>query len=167
MPFTLSLHTSMKIVSVSMVCLLLTACDSLIAPTPTPDYTIRVMPGQKGMTAVAPTCPSWVSAQPDPYDNQPIPQFGCANARNLAFMVERPDDLIHGRDFGDSSGVIAVGAMRRYYGNQTRGLLDVSSSPDTSVAATTASTPSSSLTGDATSSASPSGSSGSTPAAGP
>lgn len=148
------------LVSIGTACLALAACDTLFPPTPTPDYTIKVVPGPNGMTAVPPACLNWTNAVADPYDNQPLPQFGCANTRNLAFMVDRPEDLIHGRDFGDSSGVMAVGAMRRYYGNQTRGLLDSSASPDSSVAITTASTPASGITGDATGSSSTSGSGG-------
>ena len=136
----------------------LVACDTLFQPTPTPDYRIHVRSGSQGMTAIAPECPAWSGQEASAFDNQPIPQFGCASARNLAMMVDRPDDLIRGRDFGDSSGVMANGAMRRYYNNQTRGLLDLSSSPDLSVAVTTATTATSSLTGDATGSASGSGS---------
>jgi len=130
--------------------------DALYPPTVKPDYTIHVIPTDKGMTAIPPACPTWAEAATDPYDNQPIPQFGCANARNLAIMTDRPSDLIKGRDGGDSSGVMAVGAMRRYYNNQTRGLLDTDTSPDTAAAITTAPTPSSAMTGDVTGSAAPS-----------
>ncbi len=147
-----------KIFALLPVALLaLAACG--YAPTPTPDYTIRVMPTPNGMVAIPPSCPSWNSATTDPYDNQPVPQFGCANARNLALMVDRPEDLVKGRDMGDSSGVLAVGAIRRYQNNQTRGLLDLDTSPDMSAAVTTAPSATSSMTGDAT------GSSAAAPAA--
>jgi len=107
------------------------------------------MPTPDGMVAIPPGCPNWTTATTDPYDNQPLPQFGCANARNLAIMVDRPEDLVRGRDMGDSSGVLTVGAMRRYYNNQTRGLLDLDTSPDMSSAITTSPTPTSSMTGEA------------------
>jgi type IV pilus biogenesis protein CpaD/CtpE len=126
---------------------LLAGCQ-IYDPTPTPDYTIRVTPIEDGMAALPPTCPSWVTAVTDPYDNQPLPQYGCANARNLALMIDRPKDLLHGRDMGPSSGVTTVGAMRRYNSNQSRGLIDPSSQSDTSVSATTAPTSSSPMTGE-------------------
>ncbi|MFY9288657.1 MAG: CpaD family pilus assembly lipoprotein [Alphaproteobacteria bacterium] len=130
--------------------LLLVGC-AVYEPTVKPDYSIRVMPKPNGgMTAIAPTCASWSLANKNPYDNQPDPNFGCASARNLAMIVERPEDLIKGRDSGNSHGVMAVGAMRRYYNNQTRGLLDTDTAPDMSVAATTAPSAASSLTGDVT-----------------
>jgi len=116
-------------------------------PTATPNYTIGVQSTPQGMVAIAPECLNWTANIENPYDNQPIPQFGCASARNLAFMVERPDDLIQGREIGTSSGVMAVGAMRRYENNQTRGILDPSTAPDSSLAVTSAPTASSSLSG--------------------
>lgn len=128
-----------------LLCLDLTACA--INPTPTPNYTIGVQSTAQGKVAVAPECLNWTDNLANPYDNQPLPQLGCANARNLAFMVERPDDLIQGRDPGTSSGVLAVGAMRRYESNQTRGLLDLSAAPDLSLAVTSAPTAASSLNG--------------------
>jgi type IV pilus biogenesis protein CpaD/CtpE len=148
--------------------LMLTGCDSLYPPTPKPDNTIKVTQTSKGAVATPPTCLPWSSATTDPYDNQPFPQFGCANARNLALMVDQPSDLVHGRDMGPASGVMAVGAMRRYYSNQTRGLVDTDTSADTSVAITTAPTAASPLTGDVTGGGSSSSSSSSAaPAAGP
>jgi hypothetical protein len=124
----------------------LTACQ-IYPPTPSADYTIRVT--QDGQTAIPPECPLYATATTDPYDNEPLPQFGCANARNLALMVDRPDDLVRGRELGPTRSVSVIGAMRRYDNNQTRGLIDPSSSPDTSVAITTAPTGSSAMSGDA------------------
>jgi len=153
--------------SLAFILLGLTACVDPYEPTLRPDYTIRVVPTAQGDVAVAPPCPSWATENADPYDNQPIPQFGCAYARNLALMAERPDDLIEGRPLADARGVTAVGAVRRYDNNQTRGLI----TPDaevSQVAATTASTGASSLTGDVTGgagAAAPSSSAGATAAA--
>lgn len=163
------MHLITRFVFVLVAGLSLVACDTLFPPTPTPDYTIHVTQTPAGPFAIAPKCLDMTSATANPYDNQPLPQFGCANARNLAMMVERPNDLVQGRDFGDGSGVLAVGAMRRYYNNQTRGLIDLQSSPDLSVAATTAPTASSSMTGDAAASSggSSSASSGGSAAAAP
>jgi hypothetical protein len=116
--------------------------------TPKPDYTIRVMPTDKGMVAMPPDCPSWVTDVQNPFDNQPMPQFGCATARNLALMTERPEDLVSGRDLGDTRGVPMVGAIRRYDNNQTRGLIWTATDPS-QAATTTAPAASSTLTGDA------------------
>jgi hypothetical protein len=144
-----------------LVAALLTVGCDLYTPTMKPDYTINVVPTAAGAVAVAPTCPSWAENTLNPYDNQPLPQFGCASARNLAMMAERPEDLVKGRELGPTRGVPLVGAIRRYDNNQTRGLIFPSSQPDTVVDVTTASTPASTMTGDVTGSASSSGSSSS------
>ncbi|MDE2029372.1 MAG: hypothetical protein KGI97_02290 [Alphaproteobacteria bacterium] len=137
----------------------LTACDTVFyPPTPHPDYAIRVTPNAQGGIAKAPACMSWATATTDPFDNQPLPQFGCANARNLAAMVARPDDLIAPGTMGPSRGTVAVGAIRRYDNNQTRGLVLPGPEVD-QTAASTAPTTSSSLTGDITNGGSSSASS--------
>jgi hypothetical protein len=149
------------------VILVLTGCVDPYPPTMRPDYVIRVVPTAHGDVAVGPTCASWAFDNQDPYDNQPLPQFGCATAQNLAAMAERPDDLVAGRPIADARGVTEVGAIRRYDNNQTRGLI----TPDaevSQVAATTMSTSQSSLTGDITGGAgaattSPAASAASTP----
>jgi len=128
--------------------LVIAGCMDPYPPTLKPDYTIRVISSPKGDIAVPPECPSWATATADPYDNQPPPQYGCATARNLALMVEKPGDLVHGRELGAQRGVTAVGAIRRYDNNQTRGLIYPAASPGTSVEVTSASTATSSMTGD-------------------
>jgi hypothetical protein len=137
---------------------LLTACADPYPPTPRPDYTIRVTPSDHGLVAVPPPCPSWTTAVTDPYDNQPVPQFGCANARNLAMMVERPEDLVQGRELGPANGTHAVGSMLRYTNDQTRGLLWTGVDPN-SIATTTSSTASSPISGEVSAPSSSSGSS--------
>jgi len=118
--------------------------------TPTPDYTIRVTPATSGQAAVAilPSCPRWSDNDLDFFDNQPQPQFGCADARNLAVMVERPEDLLQGRPSELANGVTSAGSILRYNGNQTRGLIGLSQQPDTVIDATSASTAASSLSGE-------------------
>lgn len=122
----------------------LAACDLV---TPKPDYTIRVVPGATGMVAVPPECPSWNTELAAAMDNQPLPQFGCANARNLASLVENPKDLVMGRDLGDGRGTTAVGTIRRYDNNQPRGLL-MPVQETSSTAATTAPVAGSAMTGE-------------------
>jgi hypothetical protein len=138
----------------------LAACQ-VYEPTPKPDYTIGVMPTASGMVAIPPTCPSWSGNVTDPYDNQPVPQFGCATARNLALMADNPQDVATGRSLDDTRGVAMVGAIRRYDNNQTRGLIYTSSSVDSAVDITTAPVTSSTMTGDVTGSANSSGASSS------
>lgn len=130
--------------------LVLAGCIQMYPPTPNPDYAIHVASTPKGSVAIPPVCPGWAMATTDPYDNQLTPQFGCATARNLAMAVERPDDLLHGRNLGPERGVHGVGEIRRYDNDQTRGLLDPQTNVDSVAATTTSSTPASGLSGDAT-----------------
>lgn len=131
------------------------ACAEWFPPTPQPDYAIRVAPTVDGRgEATPPPCPAWSEAVTNPFDNQPYPQYGCAHARNLAAMAERPEDLVEGRKLANQRGVLAVGAVRRYDNNQTRGLV-MPSADTNSIAATTASSPSSSMTGDITAGGAP------------
>ena len=141
-------------------------CADPYPPTLRPDYTIHVVSTPKGDVAIPPACPSWTVSQPDPFDNQLFPQYGCATARNLALEVERPDDLVQGRQLGPERGVNAVGSIRRYDNNQTRGLIDPDTNPDSSASITTSSTAASALSGDVTGSASSSAAAAST-ASGP
>ncbi len=98
MRFTIFRHFALLAVTV------LAGCTG----TPTPDYTIRVAPSGDSLVAIPPECPAWATESSNPYDNQPIPQFGCANARNLAVMVDQPWDLIKGRDSGPANAVVTV-----------------------------------------------------------
>jgi len=142
----------------------LTACDPY-ASTMRPDYVIHVTPTALGSVATPPACPSWATDNSDPFDNQPFPQYGCASARNLAAMVENPDDLVQGRNLANARGVTAVGAIRRYDNNQPRGLLTPAAEVS-QTAATTAPTATSSMTGDVTG-GTPAASSAGASAAGP
>ena len=129
--------------------LALTGCGDLYLSTMRPDYSIRVTPTPEGSVATAPECPAWSDESANPFDNQPLPQFGCAHARNLADMVENPDDLVEGRTMGKERGVTHVGALRRYDNNQVRGL--IWTGPDVNeVAKTTAPAAASTLSGDVT-----------------
>ncbi len=94
-------------------------------PAPAPDYRIKVTTGPDGLpVALPPDCPDWHSSYRGALQNEPWPQYGCANARNLAAMVERPDDLIEGRDPGPASGHMAAFAMKRYEAGKTIPLID-------------------------------------------
>ena len=138
-----------RILAVLPCFLALTACEVAYPPTLRPNNTILVVPSANGAVAIPPTCAEWDKESVNPYDNQPLPQLGCATARNLADMVERPEDLIEGRALAKTRGVTMVGAVRRYDNNQTRGLISPSAEVS-QAAATTAPTAASNLTGDVT-----------------
>ena len=128
--------------------LIISGCADPYPPTPRPDYVIRVVPsGHGGFVAVPPTCSSWITDTTDPFDHQPTPQFGCATQRNLAMMVENPEDLVKGRPLGPANGTTAVGSMLRYTNDQTRGLLWTGRESNT-VATTTSSKATSSISGE-------------------
>lgn len=156
------------LLSLSCSLLALAACDDPYQHTMRPDYTIHVVSTPKGDVAVPPSCPSWATAVIDPYDNQPYPQIGCANARNLALMVERPSDLVDPRELGPERGVHAVGAIRRYDNDQPRGLLDPQNGTDSVASTTTAFVANPNLPGDITgaAAATSSSSTGGTPSSG-
>lgn len=145
----------------------LAGCAELYPPTANPDYTIKVSPATNGYTAAGPNCPGYVQNTVNPFDNAPMPQFGCATARNLAGMVENPGDLLKGEEMGPARGVTTAGAMVRYENNQTRGLIYPASQVDTSVDVTTAPSAASTMTGNTLTSPSSSGSTSPTPSAAP
>jgi hypothetical protein len=146
--------------ALSLSLIALAGCQ-IYPPTATPDYTIRVANTPQGMKAIPPSCASWSADVANPYDNEPIPNYGCADARNLAMEVDQPSDLVAPRTLGPTRGVAMVGAIRRYDNNQTRGLIYVSPTLDTAVDVTTAPTGASSMSGDVTGVASQSSSSSS------
>lgn len=54
--------------------------------------------------AIAPKCPGWNYSIDVYVPPEGEPDFGCATAANLAFMVARPSDLIQGRGIGMGDG---------------------------------------------------------------
>ncbi len=144
------MRTFLKFSNILLLGLTALSSCSVYDPTPTPDYRIKVMQTPEGMVAIPPTCPGYAEAVKDPYDNQPMPQFGCASARNLALMADRPSDIVKPRDLGPTSGYPMVGSVMRYNNGQTRGLIYPSASTDTAVDVTTSSSATSSISGDIT-----------------
>lgn len=108
---------------------LLCACSGYDPVEPNPDYSIKLMRSHDGKRTVAvpPDCPSWNTVSSSPLENQPWAQFGCANARNLAAQIVRPDDLIDGRDSGPAKGSTTAGAVNRYNEGKTKSLQDPNS----------------------------------------
>ncbi|MBI1273609.1 MAG: hypothetical protein GC131_05960 [Alphaproteobacteria bacterium] len=114
--------------------MLLSGCfESLKTKTVNPDYRIMVMPStaEEGtFVAVPPTCADWRTYIVSPVDNQPIPSLGCANARNLAMMVEDPEDLIDGGELGPTDAKKAANSVLRYRWDVPYGLHDPTSPPN-------------------------------------
>ena len=109
-----------------LAAVLLCGCVDVFPTSPTPDYTIRLMPasGGKGVIAVPPECPDWRTTNNGPLENTPWPQFGCANTRNLAAMVERPEELVEGSESGPANGTNVAGSMQRYNEGKAAALID-------------------------------------------
>lgn len=90
--------------------------------------TVRVVVSRT--RASVPGCPNWDRpAEPD-YDNQQMPNFGCAVNGNLAAMVADPQDLVHGRE-GSSvvdpvTAAKAVNSYRTSAPSGDKGLQDIS-----------------------------------------
>lgn len=137
-----------KINALVMASLIMTACTDIYPRTTRPNYAIHVIDVNGRPQAVPPDCPSWQTDVTNPYDNQPLPQFGCATARNLALMVDHPQDLITSRTLGPANGTVMAGSVYRYTNNQTRGLIWTGADPN-AIATTTAPNAASTITGEA------------------
>lgn len=97
-----------------------------------PDHRIVVAPAAPGsstLRAYPPECPAWTAHHPDPNDNMPQPQVGCATQRNLALMIDRPDDLVVGRPLSPGDGQRDAAALQRYHDNKVSGLYDPTQPP--------------------------------------
>lgn len=103
---------------------LITGCvtDDSVAP----DYRIRLAPSPsgKGYVALPPECGNWEQQFGSPQENVASPNFGCATSRNLAVMIERPEDLIEPRKMSPADGVASASAIDRYRAGKTFPLID-------------------------------------------
>ncbi|NTU76691.1 MAG: hypothetical protein HGA90_02595 [Alphaproteobacteria bacterium] len=120
------MRSSYRLLALLLASASLSACNDFLTTAPTPDYRIQVMPSPygKGMIAVPPECPDWRTTYSGSFENQPWPQYGCAQARNLAAQVDNPEDLLQGRDPGPASGEAAATSMARYISGKTEPLSD-------------------------------------------
>ncbi len=67
--------------------------------------------------ATPPNCPDWRKPANQNFQNSPSSNFGCANAANLALMVEDPADLLRGRPLGPGDAAGLVHGIQRYRSN--------------------------------------------------
>ncbi|HXG99897.1 MAG TPA: CpaD family pilus assembly protein [Sphingomicrobium sp.] len=90
--------------------------------------TVRVIVART--RASVPNCPNWNRSASQTYDNQQMPNFGCAVNANLAAMVANPQDLVFGREgsgVGDNrTSVKALDSYRKAVPTGTEGLKEIS-----------------------------------------
>jgi pilus biogenesis lipoprotein CpaD len=83
-------------------------------------------------------CPDWskTGGVYDPW-NLPGSNLGCANARNLADMVDDPRDIEVGRTPGPASGHLGAAAVDRLYNDKVKGSSSGGQTPSSSPTAGT------------------------------
>lgn len=74
----------------------LLATDAPLAGPPVAPGTLRVVVSR--MHAGTPGCPDWSRDSSVDYDQNTSSNYGCATNANLAAMIARPEDLVHGRE---------------------------------------------------------------------
>ena len=90
--------------------------------------TVRVVVSRT--RASVPGCPNWDRPAAPDYDNQQLPNTGCAVNGNLTAMVANPQDLVHGREAGSvvdaATAAKAVNSYRTAAPSGDKGLQDIS-----------------------------------------
>ena len=59
-------------------------------------------------------CGDWSRAPREDFSNRALPNFGCADAANLAAQLADPADLVRGRGTARQAGEAAARAVERY-----------------------------------------------------
>ena len=94
---------------------LLLSADTPITAAPVTPGTVRVVIGR--MHASVPGCPDFSRNSSNEFDSNTSSNHGCAINSNLASMVARPEDLVHGRSVraGEDPTIStkAIGAFRK------------------------------------------------------
>jgi pilus assembly protein CpaD len=73
--------------------------------------------------ATPPRCPNWSGSPETGHGNQPSSNVGCADATNLAEMIDNPRDLMMGRDMGPADAEPGLNAINRYRTDQVKPFL--------------------------------------------
>jgi len=122
----------------SVAVLLVLATLGGCADAPKPDHRIKLMPSADGKhtVVVPPECLSWHDVRLSPEENHPWPQYGCANARNLAAQVDRPEDLMNPKDLGYGDPVYTSATIQNYRSSRTKPLIDARQESPTAAPAT-------------------------------
>ncbi|QQR69061.1 MAG: hypothetical protein IPI58_09630 [Alphaproteobacteria bacterium] len=115
----------MRIFCLIALMLTLSSCLTDSQAPNTPRYRILVTEDAKGnKIAVPPDCAKWSDDNQDHLSNAVYSDWGCANARNLASMVEDPQDLLRGHNPAVADGIVAAGAIKRYRLGKAKALID-------------------------------------------
>jgi len=69
--------------------------------------------------ALVPGCPDWSQPAGSTFDNVNTSNFGCADAVNLAGMLEEPRDLLRGRPFTGAAAGLPASAAGLYGGAES------------------------------------------------
>ena len=91
---------------------LLLSGDAPVSPAPVTAGTVRVVVSR--MSAGVPGCPDWSRDESHEFNSNTSSNYGCAINRNLAAMVARPEDLVHGRDETANDPALAGRAIDAY-----------------------------------------------------
>ncbi len=115
----------MRLSSPSLL-LLIALGGCLSATTATPDYRVRIAQTPDGKAvALPPECLEWSEhGLGAAWGNDSAPPLGCAQARNLAAQIDRPEDLIEGKERGAADPVAASASIARYRAGKTVPLID-------------------------------------------
>ncbi|MCR9256133.1 MAG: CpaD family pilus assembly protein [Alphaproteobacteria bacterium] len=73
---------------------------------------VAILIGRWG--ASVPGCPDWSQPAGSTYDNRITSNFGCADAINLAAMIEDPRDLLRGRPYTGTAAGLPASAVSVY-----------------------------------------------------
>lgn len=118
-----------RLLSAFALTLAAAGCTMHQNPTDMRDWPITVFPAaedSRRLIAVPPDCD--LAALPPPRNDvgawhNPDLNIGCSTARNLGLMIDRPRDLVVGRDPGPADGERGAAAMERYRKGQEKPLM--------------------------------------------
>jgi hypothetical protein len=110
---------------------LITVAAFTLSGCNSPDYVyhghpIAVMKDPKTgkSLALAKPCAEWNHYLADGLDNIPPEHFGCYESYNLANQIERPADLVRGRQLGGADAATGVLGIERYREGKTKQLIN-------------------------------------------
>lgn len=91
---------------------LLLAEQPPVSPNPVTAGTIRVVVSR--MQAGVPNCPDFSRNSSNEFESNTSSNYGCAINRNLAAMIARPEDLVHGSGGGSYDAATGYRAIDSY-----------------------------------------------------
>jgi len=101
-----------------------------VTPNPVTPGTLRVVVSR--MRAYVPGCPDHSKIPTTDFESNTDSNFGCAVNTNLAAMIARPEDLIHGRSNGMTDAAVAAKAIKTFRDMPNTGKQELKSQSTTS-----------------------------------